>query len=326
MTTTPSGLERVPSPMPEPGVPEPAEQHGASSRVGSAAHPPAAARRGDPAERRREARLLAILTMGLVALASLPLMAPSAALDWRAQWLVGILVAIAAAFGAFQIFGEEEPRGVPIESMITPGLLSLAIYAAVPAAVWLGVHPAFALPVAVAIGLVLVRTALDAEIPFVRLGGVTAAGDRRTVEALLLGAAFLCFIGVAATLPGGWPLPEINHPGEPLVESVVAMGFADAVVAFFVGYRLTALNGPISAVGWASGTYAVLLGVAAVVFRWLAIPGLMGPALLAVVLYLRSILRLRWAPPDRAARWQLEAVVLGLVIVAVIVYQLLRRP
>jgi hypothetical protein len=264
--------------------------------------------------------------MGLVAAASLPLMAPSATLDWRAQWIVGILVAGGAAFGAFQIFGEEEPRGVPIESLITPGLVALAIYAAVPAAVWLGVHPAFALPAAVAVGVVLIRTALDAEVPFVRMGGVTAAGDRRTVEALLLGAAFLCFIGVAATLPGGWPLPELNHPGDPLVESVVAMGFADAIIAFFVGYRLTALSAPIANVGWASGTYGVLLGVAAVFFRWLAIPGLMGPALLAVVLYLRSIVRLRSAPPDRSVRWQLEAVVLSLVVVAVVVYQLLARP
>jgi hypothetical protein len=253
-------------------------------------------------------------------------MAPSATLDWRAQWIVGLLVAVGAAFGGFQIFGEEEPRGVPIESLITPGLVALAIYAAVPAAVWVGVHPAFALPAAVAVGLVLVRTALDAETPFVRIGGVTAAGDRRTIEALLLGAAFLCFIGVAATLPGGWPLPELNHPGGPLPDSVVAMGFADALIAFVVGYRLTALHGNVSAVGWASGTYGVLLGAAAVLFRWLAIPGVMGPALLAVVLYLRSILRLRAAPPDRSTRWQLEAVVLALVVVAVVVYQLLRRP
>jgi len=295
-------------------------------RPPTAVYPPAAARRGDPAERRREGRLLAILTMGLVALASLPLMAPSATLDWRAQWIVGLLVAVGAAFGAFQIFGEEEPRGVPIESLITPGLVALAVYAAVPAAVWVGVHPAFALPAAVAVGLVLVRSALDAETPFVRIGGVTAAGDRRTIEALLLGAAFLCFIGVAATLPGGWPLPELNHPGGPLPDSVVAMGFADALIAFVVGYRLTALHGNVSAVGWASGTYGVLLGAAAVLFRWLAIPGVMGPALLAVVLYLRSILRLRAAPPDRSTRWQLEAVVLALVIVAVVVYQLLRRP
>jgi hypothetical protein len=316
-----AGLERVPA------TGEAAPGVGAGPAASVAPHlPPAAARRVDQAERRRETRLLAVLTMGLVAVASLPLLAPSATLDWRAQWLVGLLVAAGTAFGAFQIFGEEEPRGVPIDSLITPGLVALAIYAAVPAAVWLGVHPVLALPAAVAVGLVLVRTALDAELPFVRLGGVTAAGDRRTVEALLLGAAFLCFIGVAATVPGGWPLPELNHPGDPLTDSVIPMGVADAAIAFFVGYRLTALSGPVNAVGWASGTYGVLLGVAAVLFRWLAIPGLMGPALLAVVLYLRSIVRLRFAPPDRSARWQLEAVVLSLVIVAVIVYQLLRRP
>ena len=228
-------------------------------------------------------------------------------------------------FGAFQIYGEEEPRGVPVESLITPGLVSVAVYAAVPAAVWLGVPPAFALAAAIAGGSVIVRTAIDAELPFVRLGGLLAAGDRRIVEGLVLGAAFLLFIGVAATLPGGWPLPELDRAGAPLADSVVVMGLADAAIAFFVGYRLTAMAGPVPTVGWASGTYAVLIGVAAVFFRWLAIPGLMGPALLAVVLYLRSVVRTRAAPPDRTARWPLEALLLALVIVAVVVYQLLGR-
>jgi hypothetical protein len=290
-----------------------------------AAHAPGGVRRSHEAERRRQARILAILVVGLIGLGSLPLLAPSVAIDWRGQWLYAILVGVAAAFGAFQLYGEDEPRGVPIESLITPGLVAVAVYAAIPAAVWLGVHPAFALVAAVAGGGVALRTAIDAELPFVRLGGLPAAGDRRIVEGLLLGSAFLLFIGVAASLPGGWPLPELDRPGEPLVESAVAMGFADAAIAFFVGYRLSAMGGPALGVGWASGTYGVLIGVAAVFFRWLAIPGLMGPALLAVALYLRSVLRMRAGPPERSARWPFEALVLGLVIVAVVVYQLLGR-
>lgn len=291
----------------------------------AAAHGAGAVRRSHEAERRRQARVLAILVVGLVGLGSLPLLAPSVAIDWRGQWLFAILVGVAGAFGAFQLYGEDEPRGVPIESLITPGLAAVAVYAAIPAAVWLGVHPAFALVGAVAGGAVVLRTAIDAELPFVRLGGLPAVGDRRIVEALLLGAAFLLFIGVAASLPGGWPLPELDRPGEPLTESAVAMGFADAAIAVLVGYRLSALGGPALGVGWASGTYGVLIGVAAVFFRWLAIPGLMGPALLAVVLYLRSVLRTRAMPPERSARWPLEALVLALVVVVVVVYQLLGR-
>ena len=290
-----------------------------------AAHASSGARRSRESERRREARVLAILVVGLIGLGSLPLLAPSVAIDWRGQWLYAALVGVAAAFGAFQLYGEDEPRGVPIESLITPGLVAMAVYAAIPAAVWLGVHQAFAVVAALAGGAVVVRTAIDAELPFVRLGGLPAVRDRRIVEALLLGAAFLLFIGVAATLPGGWPLPELDRPGEPLTESAVAMGFADAAIAFFVGYRLSAMGGPPLGIGWASGTYGVLVGVAAVFFRWLAIPGLMGPALLAVVLYLRSVLRNRAMPPERSARWPLEALGLGLLIVAVVVYQLLGR-
>ena len=290
-----------------------------------AAHAPGGVRRSHEAERRRQARVLAVLVSGLVGIGSLPLLAPSATIDWRAQWLFAVLVGVAAAFGAFQLYGEDEPRGVPIESLITPGVVAMAVYAAIPAAVWLGVHAAFALVAALAGGAVALRTAIDAELPFVRLGGLPAAADRRMVEGLLLGAAFLLFVGVAATLPGGWPLPELDRPGDPLVDSAVAMGFADAAIAFLVGYRLSAMGAPALAVGWASGTYAVLIGVAAVFFRWLAIPGLMGPALLAVVLYLRSVLRTRAAPPERSARWPFEALVLGIVIIAVVVYQLLGR-
>jgi len=286
---------------------------------------PGAARRSHEVERRRQARALVLLTMALIGLASLPLLAPSVALDWRAQWLVAVLVGGAAAFGAFQLYGEDEPRGVPIESLVTPGLVAVAVYAAIPAAVWLGVHPAFALAATLAGGTVLLRTAIHAELPFVRLGGLPAAGDRRVVEGLLLGAAFLMFIGVAATLPGGWPLPELDAPGEILVDTAVAMGLADATIAFSVGYRLTAMAGPATAVGWTSGTYAVIVGSASVAFRWLAIPGLMGPALLAVVLYLRTIVPIGAAPPERHERWPFEALILGLAVVAVVVYQLLGR-
>jgi hypothetical protein len=291
-----------------------------------AAHAPGGVRHSPEAERRREARLLAVLVAGLVAIGSLPLMAPGATVDWRGQWVFALLVAATAVFGAFQIYGQDEPRGVPVESLITPGLVATAVYAAVPAAVWLGVHPVFALAAVIGAGAIVVRTAIDAELPFVRLGGLPSAGDRRIVESLLLGTAFLVFIGVAATLPGGWPLPELNRPGAALVDSVVVLGLADAGVGFFVGYRLTAMAGPVPAVGWASGTYAVLIGVAAVFFRWLAIPGLMGPALLAVVLYLRSVVRTRGVSPDRATtRWPLEAFVLAAVVLAVVVYQLLGR-
>lgn len=263
--------------------------------------------------------------MALVVLGSLPLVAASADVDWRAQWVFAVFVAVGAGFGVFQFYGDEEPRGVPIESLVTPALVAAAIYAAIPAATWLGLHPGLAIVVAVVVGAVLLRTAVDAELPFVRLGGITTAGDRRTIEALLLAAAFLLFIGVAATIPGGWPLPELDRPGQPALEPAVAIGLADAVIALLVGYRLTALTVPVQNVGWASGTYGVLIGVAAVAFRWLAIPGLLGPALLAAVLYLRSILRSRSAPPDRSARWPLEALALAIVVVAVVAYQVLAR-
>jgi hypothetical protein len=180
-------------------------------------------------------------------------------------------------------------------------------------------------PVALAVALIAVRYAVDAELPFVRLGGLPAEGDRRAIEGLLLGAAFLVFAGIAATLPGGWPLPELERPAGPLTGTALGLGLADAAIATFVGYRMTAMGGPAPALGWASGTYGVLVGAAALLFRWLAIPGLMGPALLAVVLYLRSVLRGRPSGGTGTTRWPVEALLLAVVVVAVVGYQLLRR-
>lgn len=274
---------------------------------------------------RSQERVLVLLSMGLIGLVSIPLMAPSVAMDWRTQWFVAVVIGGAVAVGAFQVYGEKEPRGVPLESLVTPVLVAVAVYAAIPAAAWLGLHPALALAGALAAGAVLLRTAVDAELPFVRLGDLPLERDRRIVEGLLLGAAFLLFIGAAATLPGGWPLPELDVPGEVLAETAVTLALADASIALLVGFRLTAMGGPAPAIGWASGTYAVVVGAASILFRWLAVPGLMGPALLAVVLYLRTIVRARASAPDRSTRWPYEALMLVLAVVAVVAYQLLGR-
>lgn len=279
----------------------------------------------DEAAWRRRSTRLVWLVLAVVALGSLPVVAPAAAIDWRAQWVTGVLIAAATAFGAFHLYAETEPRGVPVESLVTPALVAVAIYASVPASVWLGVHPALALTAALVLGAVLVRGALDTESHFVRIGGLPSANDRRNAEAFVLGAAFLVFIGVAATLPGGWALPEIDAPGEPPVDATAILGLADAVIAILAGFRLTALTGPPGGVGWASGSYGVVVGMAAILFRWLAVPGLMGPALLAVVLYLRTIVPVPGAAADRAARRPLEALILGVAVIVVVLYQLLGR-
>lgn len=275
---------------------------------------------------RSEARALAILVIGLVAIGSLPLLALGPPIDWPSRWLVAVLIGGATAFGAFHLFAREEPRGVPVETLVTPALTSVALYGAVPVAASLDVHPALALAVALAGGVFLLEIALEAEVPFVRLGVPSTAGDRRIVETLLMAAAFVLFTAVAATLPGEWARVEVDRPGEPLGEFAVATGLADAAVAFLVGYRLTLLAAPDApAAGWAGGSYAVLLGIAAVVFRWLALPGLLGAALLTLVLHLRSIVPTAASPPDAAARWRLEALVAALVILLVVGYRLSGR-
>jgi hypothetical protein len=279
----------------------------------------------DEAARRAAVTRLVWLVLAVVAIASLPVVAPGAVVDWRAQWVAGALIAVATATGAFHLFAQAEPRGVPVESLITPPLVAVAIFASVPASVWLGFHPALALTVALVVGVFVMRGALETELHFVRIGGLPTSDDRRNVEAFALGAAFLVFIGVAATLPGGWVLAEIEAPGDPPLEAAALLGLADAAIAGLAGYRLTALRGPHAAIGWASGSYGVVVGLAAILFRWLAVPGLMAPAVLAVVLYLRAIVPLPGTAADPSARRPLEAIVLALAVIVAVAWQLLGR-
>lgn len=276
------------------------------------------------AERRRHERALAAMAMGLVAVGSLPLLAHAASVEWSGQWIVALLLAGATAFGALHVLAPEEASGVPLATLVTPALASVAAFAIVPLAGFLGMPTGLALLGALTGGAVLLVAAVESEVPFVRLGTVPSAADRRLVEAILMGCALVVFAGIAATLPGGWARVELDLPGAGLPESAAPLAFGAAVVGLLVGLRLTVLSGRPAMIAWVSAAEAVLVGVSALVFRWLAIPGAMAAALLTLVLYLGATVGI--APSaEGTTRWRLEVLVIGLVILVVVGFRLFAR-
>jgi len=146
------------------------------------------------------------------------------------------------------------------------------------------------------------------------------------VQGLL--AAFGAFIGIATLGPGGF---SIVGPPATLVPPGVAGGaaasslqlgllaVADGVVAFLLGYRIAALRSSnVRDVLWAASTAAAVVTITAAVLRSIDIPGLLGPSLLVLVLFLWDAIHgsapARRQDPRRV--WEAALlVVLGIVVI-----------
>jgi hypothetical protein len=255
---------------------------------------------------RRDLVLLAVAVIGFSRFA-----------DGALLWLIAALLLATMLLGSLQVLGEGEPRGVPIESLLLPAVTAVAALGAmrlVPIGVGL-------VPALVAAGLVIEWTsALEA-----RLEASTTPlrpEDGTRVLTLTLVVAFVAFTGVAAMVPGGLvgsgqgPATGAGLAGSELA----ALAAADAVVAFLLGYRVSALRlTTLRDVGWSAVTYAVVIAIAAGAVRALALPLLLGPALLTLVFFLWDALHGTSPGLRRDPRWLWEVALLaalGLVVVA----------
>ena len=232
-------------------------------------------------------------------------------------WVAVGLASAATALGAFVIFSEHEPRGVPIES------LALPVVACVSAA-GLGrvAGPTLWLVPAIVAGGALVLLALVVEGRL--LGPIGPELPRRAGQVVPLAVllAFTSFVSVAAAVPGG-----LATSGAPLDEgSLVLMAAADGVVAFLLGYRLASLDPPsLGRALMAGGTFAVIIGVTAALTRAWSLPRLLGPAVLAAVFYLWSAYRAASADERRSSRWIWEYVALAGAAAIAVAWNLLLR-
>ena len=100
----------------------------------------------------------------------------------------------------------------------------------------------------------------------------------------------------------------------------------DAAVAFLLGYRLAAVRVVrVRDAAFAAGTFAVVVGVAAAVLRALALPRLVGPAVLAVVFALWAAYRAAPGSERRSFAWLWEYGILSVAAALAVAWNLLLR-
>lgn len=171
-------------------------------------------------------------------------------------------------------------------------------------------------PVLIVAGLLLAWT-----MAVERRLAVSVAVDELRWQVVLaaLTAGFIGFAGVAAMVAGG--LVEPAAAGSSPVGGPAAMGEADllllaagdAVIAGLLGFRLVRL-GP--ATRWeailSASSYAGVVAIGAGLLRAMAIPQLLGPALLTLLLYLWDAFHATTPSIRRDPRWRWQV---GLLIV-----------
>jgi hypothetical protein len=241
-----------------------------------------------------------------------------------ALWIAALLAAAALAFAALEVLGAadaDDPTalGVPIEALTLPAVAGIAGTTAlhlVPVGLLL-------VPGLVAVGAVATASIAVERRILARPSGATAA-DRTALLSLAVVLGFVAFAGIAAAIPGALvePLPtgEETGPTGISLEELVLLAGLDGLVAGLLGYRLAALRGSTAKAALAAAlSYAAIIAITAAALRAMALPRLLGPALLTLVLYLWSAYRGVPRTARRDARWIWELILLvalGLVVVA----------
>ncbi len=225
-----------------------------------------------------------------LALAAVTIVGLSRLLEPPALWLVAILLLIAMLFGTLQVLADllppsEAAAGVPIESLILPSVSAVACLGAIRLVPVRAVaRPG---PAADRVPRVALARARGADPP--RPGGPDAAADRTSVLITILVVAFIGFTGIAAIVPGGLAQPVgSGATPKPIPEgSLLILAAGDAVIAFLLGYRAAALRlTNLRDAFWSALTYAAAIAIGAAAIRAMAIPRLIGPALLTLAFYL----------------------------------------
>jgi hypothetical protein len=244
-----------------------------------------------------------------------------------ALWAAAVLALAAHVFATLEVLGADpvtDEAGVPVEALLVPGVAAVAAIGAlrlVPVGLLL-VPALFAAGCLVLAAVVLERRVLG------RPNGATA-DDRAALLSLALLVAFVAFAGIAAAIPGALVEPGggavATPPGLP-VGGMILLAVADGFLAGLIGYRLAALRAPdVRGAVFAALSYAVVVAIAAAGLRAMAIPRLLGPALLTLVLYLWSAYRSGPRAGRNDARWVWELLLLLGLGVVVIAWNLLEQ-
>lgn len=262
-------------------------------------------------------RDLALLVVSIVGLARL--------LDGPLNWLVAGLLLVATLLGSLQVLGQldtpETEHGVPIESLILPAIAAIGCLGAI------GLVPVGALLVpALAATAFLVDRTLVLEERILRANQALSAEDRSSVLVATLLVGFVAFVGVGTLVPGGLAGGP-DETAAPLAgRDLLLLAAADALVAGLLGYRAAALRMTmLRDVLWSAATYAIAIAIGAAALRAMAIPRLIGPALLTLGFYLWDTLHGATPTRRRDPRWIWQTILLVVLGVIVAGWNILIR-
>ena len=274
--------------------------------------------RSDDQAARRDLALVAVTVVGLSRLIEPP-----------GIWLVAILLLGAILVGTLQVLGDERARidgaglGVPVESLVLPAVAAVACVGAIRLVPFgLGLAPALLLT-----GIIVDRClALEARI--LAAPAELDAEGRTAVLVTILVVSFLGFVGVAAMIPGGLVQPgSPGAGGAPLPEQdLLVLAAGDAAIAFLLGYRAAALRvSNLRDALWSAATYAAAIAIGAAAVRFMEIPRLLGPAMLALTFYLWDAFHGAAPARRRDARWLWQTALLAVLGIAVVALNLMMR-
>jgi hypothetical protein len=263
---------------------------------------------------RRDLVLIVVVIVGLARL-----------LDGPLEWVVAGLLLVATLLGSLQVLGQldapDAERGVPIESLILPAVAAIGCLGAIgliPVGIWL-------VPALGGTALLVDRTLVLEERILVSDRALTPE-DRSSILVAILLVGFVAFVGAATLVPGGI-IASPGQPAQPLSGSdLLLLGFADAVVAGLLGYRAAALRVvSLQDALWSAATYAIAIAIGAAALRAMAIPRLVGPALLTLAFYLWDTFHGTTPSRRREPRWIWQTIALVAVGIVVAGWNILLK-
>ena len=262
------------------------------------------------------ARDLVLVTAAVIGL--------SALIEGPIAWLTALVLAAAVAVGSLQVLGEADATpasGVPLDSLLVPTVTAFAGVGVIRL-----VPVGYLLVPAVALLAWYLDRVLATEARILRSPHGPTPGDRTAVQVEAIVSGALAFGGVAALIPGG--LPGVGGgPVEVDAAGLVGLVVADAAVAGAIGWRMAALRvGAVRDLGWFALTTGSVIGIGALALRAVGIQRLLGPALLAVVLFLWDAIHAATPASRRDARRIWETVLLAVLAIAVVAWSMILRP
>jgi hypothetical protein len=263
---------------------------------------------------RRDLVLVVVVIVGLARL-----------LDGPLEWVVAGLLLVATLLGSLQVLGQldipDADRGVPIESLILPAVAAIGCLGAiglVPVGIWL-------VPALGGTALLVDRALVLEERILVSDRALTPE-DRSSILVAILLVGFVAFVGAGTLVPGGL-VGSAGQPAPPLTgQDLLLLAFADAVVAGLLGYRAAALRVvSLQDALWSAATYAIAIAIGAAALRAMAIPRLIGPALLTLAFYLWDTFHGTTPSRRREPRWIWQTIALVAVGIVVAGWNILLK-